>query len=126
MKKIFIIIALFFFCMPGIVSSQTANHKKHANVKATATDVSKKNKNTTTSNYAININGPQNLVTIKTDSLAVQTAKSITNKAKDNNSIEINGEGNSVSVNQESKGEVMVKQNGNNNSVKILQSSSQP
>jgi len=65
-------------------------------------------------------------VTIKTDSLAAQTTESITNKAKDINTIEISGKGNSVSINQESKGKVEVKQRGNNNSIKISQSNHQP
>jgi len=79
-----------------------------------------------TANFSISIQGQQNLVTIKTDSLTVQTAKSITNKSKDSNTIEINGEGNSVSVNQDIKGKIEVKQSGNNNTVNIVQSSHQP
>jgi len=79
-----------------------------------------------TVNFSISIQGQQNLVTIKTDSLTVQTTKSITNKSKDCNTIKINGEGNSVSVYQDPKGKVEVKQNGNNNTVKIVQSSHQP
>ena len=127
MKKIFTIIALFFFCMPGIASSQTANHKKQAKVKATATDVSEKNANGNTSNYSIHINGPQNLVTITTDSLKVQTTVSLPNKAETNNTVDINGQGNTVAISQENKNDkVVVSQNGNNNSVNISQSNHRP
>jgi hypothetical protein len=76
--------------------------------------------------FSISIQGQQNLVTIKTDSLTVQTTKSIANQSKDSNTIEINGEGNSVSINQETKGNVAIKQSGNNNHINISQSSHQP
>lgn len=127
MKKIFTIIALFFFCMPCIASSQTANHKKHAKVKATATDVSEKNANGNTSNYSIHINGPQNVVTITTDSLKVQTEKTLAVKANASNTIVINGQGNAIAISQENRtNKVVISQNGNNNKVNISQSKHRP
>ena len=77
-------------------------------------------------NYSITINGKQNLVTIKTDSLTIQTPKSLNNKSKNSNNIEIIGGSNSVSVYQEMKGRVVVKQSGNNNHINISQSSRRP
>lgn len=77
-------------------------------------------------NYSITINGKQNLVTIKTDSLTIQTPKSLNNKSKNSNNIEINGGSNSVSVYQEMKGRVVVKQSGNNNRINVSQSSRRP
>ncbi|BBE20871.1 hypothetical protein AQPE_5066 [Aquipluma nitroreducens] len=67
------------------------------------------------------------MVTIKTDSLTVQTTESIANQSIGSNSIEINGQGNTVAISQENKNDkVVVSQNGNNNSVNISQSSHQP
>lgn len=77
-------------------------------------------------NFSISIQGKQNLVTIKTDSLTIQTAKSFINKPKDSNTIEINGRRNSVSVTQDTKGKIEVKQSGNNNHINISQSNHQP
>ena len=101
-------------------------HKEILKAKASVCSVGNNITVDSIANYSININGKQNLVTIKTDSLAAQTTESITNKAKDINTIEISGKGNSVSINQESKGKVEVKQRGNNNSIKISQSNHQP
>ena len=101
-------------------------HKEIVKAKFSVCTVSNNTKIDSIANYAININGKQNSVTIKTDSLTVKTSESILNKSKDSNTIEINGESNSVSVNQETKGKIGVKQSGNNNTVKIVQSSHQP
>lgn len=103
--------------------------RKHNDIfKAKTPDCTKSSNSNidSTTNISISIQGKQNLVTVKTDSLAVQTDKSIINPSNDSNSVEINGEGNSVSVTQETKGKIAVKQSGNNNSVKITQSSHQP
>lgn len=81
----------------------------------------------TVSNFSIKIDGPQNLVAIKTDSLKLQTTKSLPNNTKANNTIDINGQGNTVAISQEDKNnKVVISQNGNNNSVKIVQSGHQP
>ena len=127
MKTIFTLFAMSFFCLIGIVGSESVNHKKPVKAKAAATGVSEKNANKNSSNYAININGPQNLVIVTTDSLKVQTTKTLPNKANASNTIDINGQGNTVAISQNTKNnKVVISQNGNNNTVKISQSSIQP
>jgi len=127
MKTIFNLIALTLFCLPGIAGSQTVKHKTLAEAKAAATGVSEKNANKNSSNYAININGPQNLVIITTDSLKIQTTKTLPNKTNTENIVDINGQGNTVAISQENKNnKIAISQNGNNNSVKIVQSSNKP
>ena len=121
------IVFVFLISITCISSAfQISKHKEILNAKASVCSVGNNVEADTVTNYSININGKQNLVTIKTDSVTVQTAKSITNKTKDGNIIEINGEGNSVSVSQKSKGKVVITQNGNSNTVKISQSNHQP
>jgi len=127
MKTIFNLIALTLFCLPGIAGSQTVKHKTLAEAKAAATGVSEKNANKNSSNYAININGPQNLVILTTDSLNIQTTKTLLNNTNANNTIDINGKGNTAAINQENKNsKIVISQNGNNNSIKISQSSNKP
>ena len=127
MKTIFNLIALTLFCLPGIAGSQIVKHKTLAEAKAAATGVSEKNANKNSSNYAININGPQNLVILTTDSLKLQTTKTLPNNTNASNTIDINGQGNTVAISQNTKNnKVVISQNGNNNSVKISQSSNQP
>lgn len=127
MKTIFTLFALFLFCLSGIAGSQTANQKKLAKVKSTATGISEKNANKNSSNYAININGPQNLVILTTDSLKIKTTETIANQTNADNIVDINGQGNTVAISQKSKNNtVAVSQNGNNNTVKIVQSNHQP
>jgi len=127
MKTIFTLIALFIFYLSGIAGSQTANHKTPAKAKAAASGISDMDANKNSSNYAININGPQNLVTIITDSLNVQTTETLPGKTNANNTVDINGQGNTVAVSQNTKNnKVVISQNGNNNTVNISQSSNQP
>lgn len=74
--------------------------------------------------FSVNIKGKQNLVTITTDSLTVQTTETLPNKSNAGNSIKIKGQENLVTVKQHDKNnKVTVSQNGNNNTVKITQSS---
>ena len=129
MKNLLIICILLVFSLSIMWESSAFEIPKHKDILTTKTQVCTAGSNITVdsiANYSININGKQNLVTIKTDSLTIQTANSIPNKSKDSNTIEINGEGNSVLVNQETKGRVEVKQSGNNNHINITQSSHQP
>ena len=127
MKTIFTLIALFIFYLSGIAGSQTANHKTPAKAKAAASGISDIDANKNSSNYAININGPQNLVIVTTDSLKVQTTKTLPGKTNANNTVDINGQGNTVAVSQNTKNnKVVISQNGNNNTVNISQSSNQP
>lgn len=76
--------------------------------------------------YLISINGKQNTVNITTDGTAIKAAEPQTILPSDKNSIEINGEGNSVSINKETTAKVAVKQNGNSNRVSITQTTNKP
>jgi len=129
MKNTIHIYILLLFSVSITWKSSALELPKHKDILKTKTTVCLAGNNITVdsiANYSISINGKQNLVTIKTDTLTIQTAKSIPNKLKDSNTIEINGEGNSVSVNQDPKGKVEVKQSGNNNHINISQSSHKP
>lgn len=129
MKNVLIICILLVFT-PSITCKSSAfelqKHKEILKTQTSACSASNYIKVDSIANYTISINGKQNLVTIKIDSLTVQTDKSITKKSKDSNSIEINGESNSVSVNQKSRGKVVVKQSGKINHINITQSSHKP
>lgn len=129
MKNTILICIILVFSTSITCKSSTLEvpkHKETVEAKTSVCSVGINVKLDSIANYSININGIQNSVTIKTDSLTVQTTKSIPNKLNDSNTIEINGEGNSVSINQDPKGKVEVKQNGKNNTVKISQSNHQP
>lgn len=129
MKNILAICILFLFSVSVPCNSSELEPPKLKDIfKAKTSDCTVGNNINVDSiaNNSININGKYNTVKIKIDSLSVQTTKSITNKSKDSNTIEINGESNSVSISQETKGKVAVEQSGNNNTVKIVQSSHQP
>ena len=130
MKNILIksIVFVFLISITCISSAfKISKHKEILNAKTSVCSVGNNVEADTITNYSININGKQDLVTIKTDSQTVQTTESIANQSIGSNSIEINGQGNSVAISQENKNDkVVVSQNGNNNSVKITQSSHQP
>lgn len=126
-ELIICILLLFLFSVP-CKSSVLELQKRKDIFKAKTPDCTVGNtiKIDSTANFSISIQGQQNMVTVKTDSLTVQTAKSFINKSKDCNTIEIIGGSNSVSVNQGTKGIVVVIQRGNNNRINISQSSHQP
>lgn len=123
-KSIVLVFSISITCISS--AFQISKHKEILKAKTSACSVRNNVEADTITNYSININGQHNLVTIKTDSLTAQTTESITNKTKDGNTIEINGEGNLVLVTYKSKGKVVVKQSGNNNHINISQSSHQP
>ncbi|WP_318348963.1 curlin repeat-containing protein [Aquipluma nitroreducens] len=130
MKNILIKSIVFVFLISITCISSAFKISKHKEILKAKTSVCSVGNNVeadTITNYSININGKQDLVTIKTDSLTVQTTESIANQSIGSNSIEINGQGNTVAISQENKNDkVVVSQNGNNNSVNISQSSHQP
>ena len=130
MKNILIKSIVFVFLISITCISSAFKISKHKEILKAKTSVCSVGNNVeadTITNYSIHINGKQNSVTIKTDSLKVQTTVSLPNKAETNNTVDINGQGNSVAISQENKNDkVVVSQNGNNNSVKITQSSHQP
>lgn len=129
MKNILTTCHIIVFSLCITCKSSSAELPKHKTILNAKTPICTKSNNInvdSTANFSISIQGKQNLVTVKTDSLTVQTSESITNQSKDSNSITINGKGNSVSVNQETKGKIAVKQSGNNNRINISQSSHQP
>jgi len=72
--------------------------------------------------YNIQINGSSNLIKVSSENKTIRVNSSTSTNPKAENSIEINGEGNSVSISQETTGKVAVKQNGNNNRIMITQS----
>lgn len=122
MRSIFKLFIFCFFCLSVSFTSGTQKHIKNIKARIGVCCASQTAKTDSIPNFSITINGPQNIVTIKTDSLTVKTTETITNKAKAINTIKIDGKNNSVSVSQETKGKVSIKQNGNNNQVHLSQS----
>ena len=88
----------------------------------TQTKTSRENSNP---DYSISINGKDNTLKIGTAGATEQSTDTRTNQPG-NNTVEINGEGNSVSISQDTTGKVAVKQNGKNNRVSITQTAKQP
>ena len=75
------------------------------------------------SDYSINVNGRLNSVQITSDTPAGKRPETVTKPKNNSNSVEINGEGNSVNINQSKNGgHVNILQNGNGNKVNISQS----
>lgn len=74
-------------------------------------------------NYSISVNGNENTVKINS---TLKDDQSTTKGPKGTAKVAVNGEGNSVKINEGNEGKVRVKQNGNNNCVNISQSSRQP
>ena len=130
MKNILIksIVFVFLISITCISSAfKISKHKEILNAKTSVCSVGNNVEADTITNYSININGKQDLVTIKTNSQTVQTSESINNNPKADHTITIKGEGNSVAINQEDKkGKVTITQNGNNNKVSITQSTNKP
>ena len=76
-------------------------------------------------NYSININGKQNSVSITNNNPIKTNFKTVGKQKNTSNAIEINGEGNSVNINQNKEsGHVNIQQNGTGNQVNVSQSNS--
>lgn len=72
------------------------------------------------SDYSINVNGRLNSVHISSDNPSGKSLEVDPKRKK--NSVEINGEGNSVNITQgKSGGKVNIQQNGNGNQIRISQ-----
>jgi len=127
MKPIFLLFIFCVFCLCGMAKPEHVNQKKTAKAKAGVTDLGVLNQPATMPDYSIRINGPENTVTVMTDSLSVKTSETISNKTNAGNTIEINGQKNTVAINQLNKNNtVAISQSGNNNTVKMVQSNHQP
>ncbi len=75
------------------------------------------------SDYSINVNGQLNSVQITQTTTAGKSAGTVAKQKNTSNTIEINGEGNSVKIDQSKNGgRVNIQQNGNGNRVNISQS----
>ena len=126
MKAIFTLCIFCALCLCGAAKAERVNQKKTAKAKSGVTEIGAPNQKPIP-DYSIRINGLENTVTVATDSVNVKTSETISNKTKVGNTIEINGQKNTVAISQVNKNNmVAVSQNGNNNAVKIVQSSSQP
>lgn len=123
MKVIFTMIAaLFFFLSPltGLTENGIQNRKDTVKSKVAASGIVQKD---SISNYSININGKSNSVSINKEHFTQKDLSSHGNQKKASNIVEINGEGNSVTINQNNKcGSVNIQQNGTGNRVNISQS----
>ena len=113
MKAIISFSILFFLC--GIDSSGTGIQKRN---KPTQAD--------SISDNSIKIKGKSNTVKIIIDSTEWNNIKSNIRKPNDLNRIEINGESNSVVINQKEGDKVNTIQNGTHNQINISQSKSSP
>lgn len=123
MKLIIVYIALLLGSIPVSFGTKIQHVKKPLKTKCVASCLIQMAKADTIPDFSVSIKGRQNTIKIKTDSIVVRTSESLINKSKASNLIEISGRGNTISVNQKSEGKIYIKQNGNNNTVKITQSS---
>ena len=127
MKPIFLLFIFCVFCLCGMAKPEHVNQKKTAKAKAGDTDNGVQNQPVVIPDYSIRIDGLENMVTVMTDSLSVKTSKTISTKTNAANTIEINGQKNTVAINQMNKNNtVAISQSGNNNTVKMVQSNHQP
>ncbi len=126
MKTILTFIGIFFIIIittPNGSATGIKKHRKAVKAKATVIVDTKTTKAGDASDYVVSINGKQNTVKIGDAEVLIQTPANPV-EATGKNTIEINGEGNSVTVNPETAGKVAVKQTGNKNRVNISQSTS--
>ena len=129
MKPIFTLIGILFFCISATSGGSGTGNKKHkepVKAKAAVSVDTKTAKAGDASDYTISINGLQNTVKIGSADAVTKTPANPAVEATAKNTIEINGQGNAVTVNPETTGKVAVKQTGNNNQVNISQKTSKP
>jgi hypothetical protein len=115
-----------FLCFLSLVVQLSASEKNYDRQKKTKTKVPSTSQFIpidSTLYYSISVNGNVNTIKINSTTKDDQSATKGTEGTK---IVTINGEGNSVKINDRNEGKVRVKQNGNNNTVKISQSSHQP
>ena len=114
---------LLFFCLspfPGLSGNGIQNPKNNLKSKVTASCVIQKD---SIQKNSININGKQNSVSISNDHPTVRNLATDGKPDNTSNTIEINGEGNSVNIHQNKNGgNVNIQQNGTGNQVNSSQS----
>lgn len=106
---------------PDASAAAPANDAKPITATCTAGITSPQNPD-----YSIRIDGKQNTVYITTTEPARKATETLTALPPDKNIVEINGEGNSVTISQETIGKVALKQSGKNNQVNISQKPTKP
>lgn len=115
-----IIIFLNISLIPwGYPADGNQDRKIQVSSKIAANAVSKD----TLSQNTIHINGKENVVSINNTNVSGCDAKTVQNKKTTTNTIDINGEANSVKIHQNGQtGSVNINQNGNGNQVNVTQS----
>jgi len=123
MKVVLTFLAIFILWLNAVASdtiSVKQKQKEPAKQKAAVAANTNIIRADSISNYSINVNGGLNSVQISSDN---PSGKSLAVDPKEKkNSVEINGEGNSVKVHQSKNGgKVNIHQNGTGNNVSISQ-----
>ena len=126
MKVIFTMSVLLFFCLSsfsGFSGNGIQNPKDTLKSKVVSICVIRKD---SIPKNSININGKLNSVSINNDHLLIKNLETDGKQIKTSNVIDINGEGNSVTINQNKNGgNVNIHQNGAGNKVNVSQSNSE-
>lgn len=122
MKVIFSLLIILFFCFCTFAGLSENGIQKRKATKALKADSIPAKQKDSISNYSITINGELNAVSITKGNTATKNMETVGKPKKAANTIEINGEGNSVTINQNTKdSQVNVRQNGTGNRVNISQ-----
>ena len=129
MKVIFTMSGLLFFCLsllPGLSGNEIQNRKDTLKSKVAASCVNNIKHGDSIPKNSININGKLNSVSITNDHSTQKNLDTDGKQKNISNSIEINGEGNSVNIHQNKNGgNVNIQQNGAGNKVNVSQSNSE-
>jgi len=123
MKVVLTFLSIFILWLNAVASdtiSMKQKQKEPAKQKAAVAANTNIIRADSISNYTINVNGGLNSVQISSDNPSGNSLDADPKGKK--NSVEINGEGNSVSITQgKNGGKVNIKQNGKGNQVSISQ-----
>ena len=127
MKAIFTFLVIIIFWLSALSSdsvSATCKHKEPAKQKTAVAQDTSIIRVDSVSNYSISLNGGSNSVLINNQSPVGKSSATGKQQKDKPNSVEINGEGNSVNIHQsENAGKVNIRQNGKGNQVNISQTS---
>ena len=125
MKAIFTFLLIIIFWLNAVSNDSVSGKQKqtkpvkHETAVAGNTNIIQAD---SVSGYSINVNGGSNSVRINNESLAVKSLASGEQQKSKPNSIEINGEGNLVNIQQtKDSGKVNIQQTGTGNQVNITQ-----
>ena len=125
MKVIYTFLLIIIFWLNAVSSdSVTGTHKQKEPAKQKTAVAGNTNiiRADSVSNYSINVNGGSNTVQINNETPTVKSSATGEQQKDKPNSIEINGEGNSVNIQQgKNVGKVNIQQTGNGNRVNISQ-----